>query len=93
MQYQINIPGTAVFSHYASARRWYAPLDLTKVNNSEIDRVTEMGKKKKKKKIFLLHLNVKELLQIAGYYTRFKGLAEFGQNLITFQAKYFHFTN
>ena len=39
-------PGTPVFSHYTSARRWYAPLDLAKVNNSEIERVTEMGKKK-----------------------------------------------
>ena len=29
-----------------SARRWYAPHDLAKVNNSEIERVTEMDKKK-----------------------------------------------
>ena len=36
-------PGTPVFAHYTSARRWYAPLDLAKVNNSEIERVTKMG--------------------------------------------------
>ena len=44
MNYQI----TPVFAHYTSARRWYAPLDLAKVNNSEIERVTKIGKKKKK---------------------------------------------
>ena len=38
-------PGTPVFAHYTSARRWYAPHDLAKVNNSEIERVTEMDKK------------------------------------------------
>ena len=41
-----NNPGTPVFAHYTSARRWYAPHDLAKVNNSEIERVTEMDKKK-----------------------------------------------
>ena len=41
----VNIPGTLVFAYYTSARRWYAPRDLAKVNNSEIERVTEMGKK------------------------------------------------
>ena len=41
-------PGTPVFAHYISARRWYAPSDLAKVNNSEIERVTEMDKRKKK---------------------------------------------
>ena len=40
--------GFTLGTHYTSARRWYAPLDLAKVNNSEIERVTEMGKKKKK---------------------------------------------
>ena len=25
--------------------QWYAPLELAKVNNSEIEKVTEMGKK------------------------------------------------
>ena len=39
-------PGTPVFAHYTSARRWYAPHDLAEVNNSEIERVTEMGIKK-----------------------------------------------
>ena len=34
-------------SHYTSARLWYAPLELAKVNNIEIERVTEMGIKKK----------------------------------------------
>ena len=41
------IPGTPVFTHYTSARRWYAPRGLAKVNNSKIERVTEMGIKKK----------------------------------------------
>ena len=35
-------PGTPVFAHYTSLRRWYAPHDLAKENNSEIERVTEM---------------------------------------------------
>ena len=39
-------PGTPVFAHYTSARRWYAPPDSAKVNNIEIERVTEMDKKK-----------------------------------------------
>ena len=42
-----NIPGNPVFAHYTSARRWYAPHDLAKVNNSEIERVTKMDIKKK----------------------------------------------
>ena len=42
--------GTPIFAHYTSARRWYAPRDLAKVNNSEIERVTEMEKKEKKEK-------------------------------------------
>ena len=46
-KYGINIPGTPVFAHYTSARRWYAPHDLAKVNNSEIERVTEVDIKKK----------------------------------------------
>ena len=37
-----DIPGIPVFARYTSARRWYAPHDLAKVNNSEIERVTEM---------------------------------------------------
>ena len=44
----LDIQDTLVFSHYTSARWWYAPLDLAKVNNSEIEIVTEMGIKKKK---------------------------------------------
>ena len=44
-------PGTPVFAHYTSARRWYAPHDLAKVNNSEIERVTQMDNKKKKSQI------------------------------------------
>ena len=32
----LNIPGTPVFSHYTTARRWYAPRDMAKTNNSEI---------------------------------------------------------
>ena len=40
-------PGTPVFAHYTSARRWYAPRVLAKVNNSEIERETEIGIKKK----------------------------------------------
>ena len=35
-----------VFTHYTSARRWYAPNDLAKVNDSEIERETEMDIKK-----------------------------------------------
>ena len=35
-------PCTLVFAHYTSARRWYAPHELAKVNNSEIERATEM---------------------------------------------------
>ena len=38
-------PGTPVFAHYTSDRGWYAPHDLAKVNNSEIERVTKMDKK------------------------------------------------
>ena len=34
--------GYSVFAHYNSARRWYAPHDLAKVNSSEIERVTKM---------------------------------------------------
>ena len=34
--------GTPVFAHYTSARRWYAPHDLAKINNIEIERVTKM---------------------------------------------------
>ena len=41
-----NNQGTPVFAHYTSARRWYAPHDMAKVNNSEIERVTEMDIKK-----------------------------------------------
>ena len=29
-------PGTPVFSHYITARRWYAPRDMAKTSNSEI---------------------------------------------------------
>ena len=36
-------PGTLVFTHYASARRSYAPHDLAKINDSKIESVTEMG--------------------------------------------------
>ena len=28
--------GTPVFSHFTTARRWYAPRDMAKINNSEI---------------------------------------------------------
>ena len=38
-----------VFTHYITARRWYAPHDLAKINDSKIERVTEMGIKKRKK--------------------------------------------
>ena len=39
-------PGTPVFAHYTSARRWYVPRDMAKVNNSEIERVSKMDNKK-----------------------------------------------
>ena len=42
----VTIPGTPVFTHYKSARRWYAPHDMVKINISEIERVAEMGIKK-----------------------------------------------
>ena len=42
-----NIPGTPVFTHYTTARRWCAPHDLVKKNDSKIERVTAMGIKKK----------------------------------------------
>ena len=42
-----NNPGTPVFTHYTSARRWYAPHDMAKINNSKIERVTKMEIKKK----------------------------------------------
>ena len=32
----LDIPGTLVFSHYTTARLWYAPRDMAKTNNSEI---------------------------------------------------------
>ena len=44
------ILGTPVFTHYTSSRRWYAPNDMVKINDSIIERVTEMGKKKRLKK-------------------------------------------
>ena len=44
--FEANTPGTPVLAHFTSARRWYAPHDKAKVNNSEIERVTEMDIKK-----------------------------------------------
>ena len=38
--------GYSVFTHYTSARRWYAPQDMANINDSKIERVTEMGIKK-----------------------------------------------
>ena len=35
-----------VFTHYTSARWWYAPHDMAKINDSKIKRVTEMDIKK-----------------------------------------------
>ena len=38
-------PGTPIFTHYSDytiARRWYAPHDMAKINDSKIERVTEM---------------------------------------------------
>ena len=37
-----------IFSGSITARWWYAPHDMAKINNSKIERVTEMGKKKSK---------------------------------------------
>ena len=36
-----------VNTHYNTASRWYAPNVLAKINDSKIERVTEMGIKKK----------------------------------------------
>ena len=56
-----HFPGTPVFAHYTSARQWYAPLDLAKINNSEIERVTKMDKKKKYRLSFLTQYRKGEL--------------------------------
>ena len=45
---------TMASTDYTSARRWYAPHDLTKINNSEIERVTEMDLKKMASDILVL---------------------------------------
>ena len=46
LKMDVFVLNNLVFAHYNSASRWYAPLDLAKVNSSEIEKVTEMGIKK-----------------------------------------------